>query len=339
MPHNPQAIVFLGDTRDLHHHGCEAVVAEILQGMSDAGIPPTAVLAGLNWKPDERLCLDAALVIVNGEGALHHSRPLVPLILELAEKRREHNRPTALINSSWFSNSAELTSRLIAFDFVCARDPQSAREIATHSPTPMLVPDQAIAYAARHLPPSPPSPDGRLMVGDSTIPRLTRDLRGLAARRGWDYLPVLARPTTPRPGKKSRKIQKHYRLARRLGPLARWLLSPRHHAHLVGEVDTGKYLQRISNCQGVVTGRFHTVCMAIGLQSPFLAVGSNTPKIEALLIDAGLDPVKRMVPADKLAEITDVPPFSPEELEAVKTYAQRVREQSSLLYNRLSGMI
>lgn len=339
MSHTPRSIVLLGDTRDLHHHGCEAVVAEILQGMSNAGIPPTSVVAGGNWKTNERLCLSAALVVINGEGSLHHSLPLVPLVIELAEKRRARNLPTALINTSWFSNASDLTSRLSAFSLVCARDPQSAREIAAHSPAPLLVPDQAIAYGARHQPPDRRAPRSRLMVSDSTMPRVTRNLRALASRRGWEYLPVLARPTTPRPGKKSQKIHKHYQLARRLGPLARWLLSPRHHAHLIGEADTSAYLRRIADCRGVVTGRFHTVCMAIGLQTPFLAIGSNTPKIEALLLDAGLTPAKRMVRTENLAKVTDVPPFSPEELEAVQAYVQRVREQSSQLYTKLAALI
>ena len=45
--------------------------------------------------------------------------------------------------------------------------------------------------------------------------------------------------------------------------------------------------------ENVVTGRFHTACMALLTKTPFLALNSNSWKIEALLKDVGLNLKRR----------------------------------------------
>lgn len=155
------------------------------------------------------------------------------------------------------------------------------------------------------------------MVSDSTKSETTKRLRALARERNWIYLPILYPPTEARPGAKSRKIHRKLKLARALGPLARYLVSTRYHAHLKGVPNIPAYVDTLAHSRGVLTGRFHTACFCLGLGVPVLAIGSNTAKIEALLNDAGLNPGKRMIRPEQLAGITDIPPFTDEELAAL----------------------
>ncbi|MEY4487933.1 MAG: hypothetical protein RIQ79_441 [Verrucomicrobiota bacterium] len=332
------SVVVLGDMRDLHHHGCSAVMRQLEDGLAGVGIPPGLFVPGLDWYAARAACLEASLVVINGEGALHHSRPAIAQILALAEARRALGRPTALVNSSWFDNDPALTRRLPAFDLVVLRDPQSLRAVAEAGVAASLVPDLAIRQALRFTGGRSTAAAG-VMVSDSTKPGLTRQLTRLAAARGWSYLPVLARPDEVRPGAKSRKIRQRYRFARLLGPLARHVISPRHHAHLVGEPTLDAYCLRLATAEGVVTGRFHTVCLALGLRVPLLAVASNTPKIEALLTDAGLDLSRRVLAPEKLDAITGVPAYTAAESAALDTFLSRADQAYAELFARIRSLL
>ena len=314
------SVVVLGDMRDLHHHGCEAVMAQLLGGLAENKMAATAVLAGLEWQPHADLCLRADLVIINGEGALHHNRPVIDEVLRLAEIRRAASLPTALVNSSWFANDPVLTRRLAAFDLVSLRDPASRREAVGVSV--IAAPDLAIREALARRSTAAPVTDGTFMVSDSTRPELTRELRNLARQRHWRYLPVLYPPAQPRPGAKSRKIWRKLKLARALGPLAARIMSPRYHAHLMGVPDLASYCQALASSRGVVTGRFHTACLCAGLGVPFVAVASNTPKIEALIEAAGLDHSRRLVTRGELSGLAQVLPYSLDERRALDGFLQ-----------------
>jgi hypothetical protein len=258
-------------------------------------------------------------------------------VIGLAKLRRELGKRTVLLNASWFHNAPERSRELGAFSVVAARESASAGKIAEDGgPVPMLVPDLAIAYAARSG--VRYQGGGRVMVSDSTKPGRTKWLRRLASSRGWEYLPVLAFPESARPGEKSRKIFKRARMARCLGVLAPFLLGTRYHAHAVGVADPQEYLRRLAASGGVVTGRFHTVCFALAMGVPFVAVASNTPKIEAIVRDAGLDPAKRVLSLEKVGKLDTVPALDERESAALEEFAHRAVAEVDAMFERIAGL-
>jgi polysaccharide pyruvyl transferase WcaK-like protein len=333
------SIIVLGDMRDLHHHGCSAVMHEIEHGLIEVGLYPQLFIAGLNWQGHHDDCLHADLVVINGEGALHHSKPSVEQVLSLAEARRALGKPTALVNSSWFENAPALTARLVAFDHISIRESLSEQQLAIMDIPCNLVPDLAIRYALRFQPDGSSTTSIGFMVSDSTRPKLTLQLRRVARFCNWTYLPALARPLDARPSAKSKKIRRRYLLGRLLGPLANYLLSPRHHAHRVGAPDLASYCDPLSRSCGVLTGRFHTVCLAIGLQIPLVAISSNTPKIESLIADAGLDLARRTINPEQLASFTEVPPYSDEERLALEKFLTQARADYKALFTQLAALV
>jgi len=57
-----------------------------------------------------------------------------------------------------------------------------------------------------------------------------------------------------------------------------------------GTIDTVDiFLTKLLSAEAIVTGRFHTVCLAILCNTPVYSISSNTPKIHNLLEDFGLD--------------------------------------------------
>lgn len=327
-------VMVLGDTRDIHHHGCEAVLRQLLVGLEKEGISPRRIVAGMDWSAHAEEFLEADLVVINGEGGLHHDRPIVQGVLDIASRRKELSLPTALVNTSWFANSPANTSRLSAFDLIALRDPLSSRGIAQFGLNCLEAPDLAIreacAFAETGI-----IPVGSFIASDSTRSEITRLLRGMAEKRGWDYVPILYAPARPRPGKKSRKIWTKILLARAFGPLAKQLMPPRYHAHLAGAPSLHLYMKALRQSRGVLTGRFHTTCFCIGLGVPFVAIRSNTDKIRGLLLDAGLDPGRRMIPADSLETFGDIPPFTNVEMEALAGF----RKESEIRYQKLFAAI
>lgn len=336
-PSSTPKVVVLGDTRDLHHHGCEAVLAELCAGLTRAGLPPQHVLAGLQWRDaGDGVCETADVVVINGEGSLHHDRPHVAGVLALAALRKVRGKTTVLLNASWFANAPERSRELEQFSRVAVRESASAGQILRDGgPAVSMVPDLAIAHALRsglrH------TGGGRIMVSDSTKEERTKSLRRLARVRGWEYLPALAFPAVARAGAKSRKIFRRARLAARLGPFAPWLCGPRYHAHAVGAAATGDYLARLAASGGVVTGRFHTVCFAMAMGVPFVAVASNTPKIEAIITDAGLDVAKRVASMEDLDAMREVPPYDEAERAALMAYGKRVLEAEDALFAAIAN--
>lgn len=310
-------------------------MAELTDGLACHGLRAAHVLAGLKWRDKREICESADLVVINGEGALHHDRPAVAEVIGLAKLRNAAGKTTVLLNTSWFQNAPERSRDLGAFSLVAARESVSAGKIAEDGGlVPMLVPDLAIAYAARSG--VRYQGGGSVMVSDSTKPERTKELRRVAASHGWEYLPVLAYPETPRPGEKSRKIVQRARMARCLGALAPILLGTRYHAHAVGVADTLDYLQRLAASGGVVTGRFHTVCFALAMGVPFVAVASNTPKIEAIIRDAGLDPKKRVLPVEELRKLDGVRAYDAQESAALEEFARRAVAEVDGMWEKIA---
>lgn len=329
------SVVALGDMRGLYHHGCEAVMDGLREGLAQVGLPLTGTVPELVWRKERETCLQADLMLVNGEGGLHHDRDLVDMVLELAEERALLGRKTILVNSSWYANAPERAARLRAFALVAARDSRSAAEMAAGGARVIWAPDLAIRQARAYC-------TGRsgtgVLVGDSTDTGLTARLGDLARQRGWPQVPILMPALADKPGAKAAKIRRRCRLARAFGPLGRALVSERYRSHLSGLPDIPSYAAALSAHAGVVTGRFHTVCFCIGLGIPFLAIGSNIPKIQDLIRDAGLDLDRRILSPDALAEVRAVPVFTPEERAALASFWGQAETRYQALFAAIAGV-
>lgn len=295
------AAVILNDTRRRRHFGCARVMRVIEENLVRRGIVVTArSLAGHAWRND-RAFLEAlsgcSVVVINGEGTLHHGAPLGREILAVAEHPARGTTPIALLNALYQENPVEWRRFLDAIDLVVARDSWSAAEIRRVSGRSVEV----VADLSMAEPPpcgtAGAEPRDRVYVGDSVLPA-TRSLLSSAAGGGGriGILPILVsrhalRPELPAAARRVREAWNHLRDAvSRLGEPA-----------TIRCVDEGDYLGRIRRARLHVTGRFHAVCLSLVTRTPFLAVASNSWKIEALLHDFGLGR-GRMIGGDRVAD-------------------------------------
>ena len=114
MPEPTPAVLVLGDTRGLLHHGCELVLEGLLQLIQEAGATKVDVVPGLQGKTDRSDVRHAELVVLNGEGMLHHDRPVVEETLALAEDRRR--RGLHQIGQLLLNRNRQSSTHLVAFE-------------------------------------------------------------------------------------------------------------------------------------------------------------------------------------------------------------------------------
>ncbi len=294
-----QAILF-NDTSYDDHHGCQLVIQQIKVLAAEVGIHIThASPVRHDWARDRVLIkrvAEADLCIVNGEGTLHDDAPAAMMLGRLARHCRKVGTPCVLINSVW-QNNQQLNEFAGDFSHIYVRDHLSRAELGQSGVEADVVPDLTLTFR----PEIGAKPRLGLILNGSVLKpvqqQLWRTLGKLPGEMDVRYLSIRTIPPL-RLGNERRfffkslkansKMLRH-RLSSRFGRLdastskglgrLRWRYSIQ---------STSEFLKTISAAEGVVTGRFHmvTLCMVTG--TPFMALGSNTHKIEGLLEQAGL---------------------------------------------------
>lgn len=285
--------VILNDTRADFHHGCSRVMSVLEQGLAAQGISVTArsPLRHKWWEDKHFLShlAQADRVVINGEGTLHHGRPAGQDLLKVVS-HEACKAPTYLVNALYQENPADWLGYLAGFNGVWVRDSRSAAELnAGGARCDGVLPDLTLCGGAL---PAPSAPRAGTIVGDSVDHDMSAALRAYALRAGGTFVPSLSHLKRPK-GRtalgralRNRYIARFERQAQReFAPLA-----------LCKTAEA--YADRLSGAEFHVTGRFHGACFSILTGTPFVALTSNSWKIEMLLSDLGLSPSRLIAVED-----------------------------------------
>lgn len=280
--------LLLNDTRIDNHHGCTTVIETIDRLCAANGIEVVArVPAHSDWRQDQT-ALEAFrqvdLVLVNGEGTIHHDRPAGRTLLEAGAHAVGLAKPAVLLNATWQANSAEAFDLLKSFSIVSVRESASEAELVGHGFAPRRIPDLALF----HQPQVAERREGARycdsVQGDKAL-ALYRRMWALGAQP----LPI---------AKLDRQPMTALRWLRRWSPQKTALLNPAHLALALRATwqdytrqvaDRNDLTSRVAQSELVITGRFHMMIFALAASTPLLALASNTHKIGATMRDAGLE--------------------------------------------------
>ncbi|WP_372841220.1 polysaccharide pyruvyl transferase family protein [Phaeovulum sp.] len=327
-----RSAVVLNDTSGRNHHGCSRVMRILRSGLESRGIRVSATApAHSDWARNEAFlgALEAAdLIVINGEGTLHHGRPGGARLLEVV-RHAARRAPVALINAQWQQNPAAWGALLAGCALISARDHRSADEMRAAQDTVAvrMVPDLSLSETEAVS----DDPRNRLLFGDSVRWGTRRALAHAARRVGADAL----LPTKTLPG-----------AAWRLPVLSAGLAAAYHGTLPFGMPpmilarNEDDYLRQLATARMHITGRFHGICLSMVSRTPFLAVGSNSKKIEALLQDAGLSQDRLLTP-EALATIgrEDLErPITEPELASLSEYLARARIEAGQLFDDLAAL-
>lgn len=331
-------VVLLNDTRVDQHHGCTRVVAAIESLAASSGMQLLATSpAHSDWQQNESFMgalRKARLVIVNGEGTIHHDRASGLALLAVAEYSRALGIPAALVNCGWESNSSRALELLRDFTTVSVRDSQSAVDIQAAGINCGVVPDLSLFL------PAGPLTRGRVGVGftDSVVrsssaklETIRRRVRGVAVPIQYSLAGAMG----------SYRFLREYVGVSDLGSpmlLARMLVS-RVSQFRAQVASPDHYLSRLAGLQLLVSGRFHACTLALLAQTPFISVSSNSRKIECLVHDAGLD-ASRVVnnPDDIRLDRIDQYAWSQSEVKSIAHYVDMAREDARKLFLELRAL-
>lgn len=328
-------VVLLNDTRADRHHGCARVMRLLEEGLARHGL---RVLARSpvrhDWAADPAITdalARASLVVINGEGTLHHVAPAGRRLLAVLDHPAARGTPVALVNALWQENPPDWGRLADRLALASLRDSRSLAAFRAQSSAPArLVPD--LSLSAR-IP--APGPRQGVLVGDSVRPATTETLRALAVAGGHALAPSLSDPP-PRKGRTA--LSRWWRARRpsaqawaRLAASPGFALDPTEEAHA----------SRIAGARLLVTGRFHGACYAMAAGTPFLALASNSWKMEVLLADAGLSP-RRLAPPEALPDLVargpDAWAWSPEEAASLGRFLDRARDDAETLFADLAAL-
>lgn len=288
-------IAIINDTDvDGYHFGCVRVMSTIRKQLVQRGLKPLGTIkVGLNWREANPALIRAVdILIINGEGTLHHGSKKGLWMIEAARDVMDRGGKVAIINALWQDNPDSWGDLIKDVNILACRDSRSSAKLeeltrrdvrcfgdlslfgpvslSEHPRFGVLVGDSVHSSVTTKLAEfSNLVPDAQLVPVTSSLKFVSPRLTGLRLAARTFY---------------ARQKQKRY-------------LSRFPSALFVD--NEAEYTELLSKKMLSVTGRFHAVCLSIATRTPFIAISSNSWKIEALIEDIGLNP-DRVVPVEKL---------------------------------------
>jgi polysaccharide pyruvyl transferase WcaK-like protein len=253
----------------------------------------------------------ADVVIINAEGTIHHtaSRPKARNLAAAAWRIKELRAvPVVMVNASIEALEKEDLPGLRACDAIYVREAASLSYLAQLRIEANLAADLTLAEAivaraaTRH----------GLFVTDSVLPKATADLRAAARRLRGGF-------RTMRPSK--------------LWAYPSYFAYP----HLLDLYGRG-FLRSIAEAEQVLTGRFHAMLFCMALETPFLAMDSNSSKVSAVLQDALGSTSRQISSLDGMNSTGQILPFSDDELVKLRHYRNQAAIRIREMFHRIGSL-
>ena len=121
--HSKNKVYLFNDTFFANHVGCKAVMRSLNYQMSDFNV------IGRNYVNqyfyNEAIFEKADIIIVNGEGTMHHATPFCNFLMEILQKAQNLGKKTALLNSLYQNQPDYYPSVIKNIDLLTVRGPLS----------------------------------------------------------------------------------------------------------------------------------------------------------------------------------------------------------------------
>lgn len=306
-------VVILNDTRSDNHHGCTRVMKNLTSSvMSRSGdIIYTHMLGEC---VESKILIDnlqnADIAIINGEGTIHGDKDYAYNLLKIVTKHCQGK--SYLINSTYLNNGKRFIDLLRCFDGIYVRDQASQDELNTCNIKSTIIPD--LSFLSDSVTESDEN-NGYYLVGCSVDRKVTAQLY-LNFKNKNKFLPISIF--------ENRGLFEKAKLVR--GSVSKYdifdlikcwkYFSARLWFEEEQVRDDEELSKKLSNSLGIVTGRYHEVCIALNNHIPILAVESNTRKISSLLENIGLE--KRMINTSD--NVCEIPPYNESEMKLLTDF-------------------
>ncbi len=279
----------VNDTRYDNHHGGLTVVRNLHAAMAARGWRCSGSLPVSASESDlmrVRGPLDKArLVILNGEGSLHHNSRNTRRLLAICT-RLQQSHPLAIINTIWQDNDTAAWRPLLDTCLaVYVRDRRSREQLVAIGVDAGLAPDLTFY----DYPVLSPQVGEQYGCTDSVITDWTEwALEQCEAASDMEFITLFTQKLAHTRGMRDASRRIKYAVYPRLRRVLHANVPARYRALAHAENDTAILLGRIASTRAICVARYHALCFALQQNRPFVAVPSNSFKSEALLEEVGL---------------------------------------------------
>lgn len=291
--------VILNDTSIEAHHGCEIVMSNIKKLLLKINIKTIDTNpAGVNCFNNKSFMdnmLISDLVIINGEGTLHHNQPRASELINVVKYVKENLKiPSVLINSTYQENGRKMAELMKYFDLIFVRESLSQKELKKYNIHSEVVPDITFYKCYENIKQS----EDKEGIGctDSVYLDKSKILFDLAVKNNYSYLPIL---TTKKLTGFFGTIEQILRACLKIVRFFLWKLGLNFNHSIVRTFyytdSYSNYINKISKLNFALIGRYHTLCFALKTHTSFYATQSNSHKIEGLLDDIGISHESRLI--------------------------------------------
>ena len=294
--------ILLNDTSNEMHHGCNLVIKSIKKLLKKNNINLIyTILSGSNWKEDfffkkkiENKEVD--IIIVNGEGTIHHNQENGQLLVEVSKFAKENSVISVLINCTFSSNDSFYKVYLKNFSMISVRENKSKQELKLLGIDSKVVPDLSF-YNDKYI---TNNNKKNILIGDSVIPKITNYLLNFSIKNKYKFIPILTFYKI-----RLNKMKTFFgffkfiilNIILRVNQSSNY---SNYYLRFYGTYFTDSYFKIINSSKLLITGRYHSICIAIICRTPFISISSNTFKIEELLKDIGLNQKRNNLNLDEL---------------------------------------
>ncbi|WP_122055921.1 polysaccharide pyruvyl transferase family protein [Vibrio sp. Evd11] len=270
----------------------------------DANI--TYVELGVNWKNSEflkRKIIQSDKVIVNGEGTIHHNTKNGKLLIELAKFSASYDVKSFLINMTYQDNDESYIDYLKYFNRIYVRESYSHKQLEDHNISSKVIPDLSLFNDQENK----SKKNGKYLITDSVKKDITKELLDKFSHHpSTSFISVFNENIFYKSKSKGSTLMRIIRnnsfkniLSKSYNALKKRITSEK--ILPIFYVETHQeYDDEISRHKLALCGRFHTMMFCINNGTPFIALKSNSHKVEGVINDIGLDVNKFIVDINKI---------------------------------------
>lgn len=344
--------VLINDTSTKFHIGCRIVVGQIFNLAEQFGIRFRATCSvHVDWRQNDQI-LDAIrqadIVIVNGEGTLHHATPQALALAEVAPYCERLGKPAVLINSVYEENNREIAEHCRRFSLRFLREPSSALHAQEAGVPCSIVPDLTLSSSLFGT--TPARRDSGIIVTDNANRDVGRPMLEYSlAKRNVRYLRLdvcdidycFAQPhlqpalrisagvLEPPKGQSTLKTLERSIFRSKMRARMRMLQQLNH------PLTSPEILERISLARGIIAGRFHAACLAMVAGTPFVAMPSNTGKTKGMLDAAGLGHLYESDPKETFSRLAA---WTDDDRERAQSYVRHARAAAHDMFGQIAAL-
>lgn len=341
----PLAVV-VNDTSYELHHGSRLVMKNLFSLLSQHGFKIiNSFPVGRNWKKSSSLIASielADIVIVNGEGTIHHAQSHAYNLAELGIYCKKKNKPIVLLNATYHANNADIAKMISMFDLIYVRESLSKKELATHHIHSTIVPDLTFFIPSTDY----YSKDNKIIgYTDSVFKEVSHHMDNGLSKQNYQFFPILCKPHIDK--------RKWFKSTLRVSYFTSELYKAKIKKYfnktltytdklIINVVDNEvTYKKKLGQLKFLVTARYHALCFALQAHIPFLATCSNSHKMQGLLQDIKIDNKRLLNNHQEFNPnlIVDNLYFTDEELFLIKDYINQAPIKINNMFTEIRNLL